>query len=104
MKELVRTVNAFLNTATRTELDSVMNEVILSDRQKLVFDLVCIKKKGIYFAACFTSGIISPMAARTAGYSTSGKFLTASRFFLSETTAYCIVVAIRVCPRSRMTV
>lgn len=51
MKELVRTVNAFLNTATRTELDSVMNEVILSDRQKLVFDLVCIKKKGIYFAA-----------------------------------------------------
>lgn len=37
--------------ATRAEIDDVMSKIILSDRQKKIFEICCIRRLGIYFAA-----------------------------------------------------
>ena len=54
----VRIVNRFFNKATKSDIDKVMSEVVLSERQAEVFDMYFIKKKNVGFIA--DSLFISP--------------------------------------------
>lgn len=54
----VRIVNRFFNKATKSDIDKVMSEVVLSERQTEVFDMYFIKKKNVGFIA--DSLFISP--------------------------------------------
>ncbi|MBR6079935.1 MAG: hypothetical protein IKP60_07250 [Treponema sp.] len=51
MTREVKIVNDFLKNATKTQVDKVLSDVILSDRQKKVFDLYCVRGLGIGFTA-----------------------------------------------------
>ena len=51
MTEIVRDVNAWIKNATKREVESVLDKIILSDRQKKVFDLYCVRGLGIGFTA-----------------------------------------------------
>lgn len=51
MTETIRTVNNFLKNATKKEIEDILSEIVLSDRQKSVFDMCCIRKLGVGFAA-----------------------------------------------------
>ena len=51
MTKEVKTVNDFLRTATRTQVDGILSKIILSDRQKKIFDLHFIRRMDIGFTA-----------------------------------------------------
>lgn len=54
----VRIVNRFFNKATKSDIDKVMSEIILSERQSKVYDLYFIKRHNVGFIA--DSLFISP--------------------------------------------
>lgn len=46
-----REMNAFLRNAAKPEVDSVLSEIILTERQEKVFGLYFIKRKDVSFIA-----------------------------------------------------
>ena len=54
----VRIVNRFFNKATKSDIDKVMSEIVLSERQSKVYDLYFLKKHNVGFIA--DSLFISP--------------------------------------------
>lgn len=51
MTREVKIVNDFLKNATRAQVDRVLSDVILSDRQKRIFDLYFIRRMDIGYTA-----------------------------------------------------
>ena len=51
MLEAVRKVNSYFKSATRPEVDSLLSQIILSERQLKIFDMYYIKKKDVGFIA-----------------------------------------------------
>ena len=51
MSELVKRVNRFFGTASRSEIDALYSQLILSDRQSKVFDMFYIRKLNINYIA-----------------------------------------------------
>lgn len=57
----VRIVNRFFNKATKSDIDNVLSEIVLSERQSKVFDMYFIKKKNVGFIAdslCISPAVI----------------------------------------------
>ena len=50
-RDKVRLVNSFFKTAGKKDVDNVMSEILLSDRQKNVFDMYYIRKLNAGFIA-----------------------------------------------------
>lgn len=58
----VRAINKFFRLVKKSELDNIMSEVILSDRQKEVFDMFYLKRKNIGYIAdtlCVSQTVIN---------------------------------------------
>lgn len=51
MTKEVKIVNDFMRSATRAQVDEVLSDVILSDRQRKIFDLHFIRRMDIGFTA-----------------------------------------------------
>lgn len=51
MLEAVRKVNSYFKSATRAEVDNLLSQIILSERQADTFDMYYIKKKDVGFIA-----------------------------------------------------
>ena len=51
MTQEVKTVNDYMRSATRTQVDKLLSDVILSDRQKRIFDLHFIRRMDIGYTA-----------------------------------------------------
>ena len=51
MLEAVRKVNSYFKSATRTEVDILLSQIILSERQLKIIDMYYINKKDIGFIA-----------------------------------------------------
>ncbi len=51
MLEAVRKVNSYFKSATRAEVDNLLSQIILSERQADIFDMYYIKKKDVGFIA-----------------------------------------------------
>ncbi len=51
MLEAVRKVNSYFKNATRPEVDNLLSQIILSERQADIFDMYYIKKKDVGFIA-----------------------------------------------------
>ena len=49
--EAARKVNNYFKTATKANIDNVLSQIILSERQEKVFELYYIRKKDIGFIA-----------------------------------------------------
>ncbi len=47
----VRIVNRFFSKATKSDIDKILSEIVLSDRQSKVFDMYFIKKHNVGFIA-----------------------------------------------------
>lgn len=47
----VRIVNRFFNRASKADIDGILAEIVLSERQSKVFDLYFIKKHNVGFIA-----------------------------------------------------
>lgn len=47
----VRAVNGWFRSANRNDLDRLLSEIILSERQRKVFDMFYVKKQNIGFIA-----------------------------------------------------
>lgn len=55
MSELSRKVNSFFNEATRTEVEQIFNNILISEHLQLVFKMRYIENKDINFIA-YTTG------------------------------------------------
>ena len=58
----VKAVNLWFNNATRTDVNRLLNEIILSERQARIFDMFYLKKQSICFIAdklCCSPTVIS---------------------------------------------
>ena len=51
MTREVKIVNDFLKNATRAQVDKVLSDIILSDRQRKIFDLHFIRRMDIGYTA-----------------------------------------------------
>lgn len=51
MSAIVKKVNLFFRRANKSDINKILDEVILSDRQRKVFDLYYIQKHNIGFIA-----------------------------------------------------
>lgn len=51
MSELVRRVNRFFSTASRSEIDELYDQLVLSDRQGKVFQMFYVRKLNIGYIA-----------------------------------------------------
>lgn len=51
MSATTRRINDFFRKALRKDVDRIKSEIILSDRQKLIFDMFYVKKQNIDFIA-----------------------------------------------------
>lgn len=51
MSAIVKTVNIFLRTASKSEVNELLSKIVLSERQLKIFDMFYIKKKDIGFIA-----------------------------------------------------
>lgn len=51
MSAIVKKVNLFFRNANKSDIGKILDEVILSDRQRKVFDLYYIQKHDISFIA-----------------------------------------------------
>ena len=51
MSEQVKQINSFLRTATRANIDSILSNIILSDRQSYIFEQYYIRKQDVCFIA-----------------------------------------------------
>lgn len=51
MSAIVKKVNLFFRRANKSDINKILDEVILSDRQRKVFDLYYIQKHDISFIA-----------------------------------------------------
>ena len=49
MSESVRQVNSFFRTAVRSDVDEVLDKIVLSDRQKTIFTLFYLRKLDVGF-------------------------------------------------------
>lgn len=47
----VRKTNSFFRRATKSEIDKVRSEIVLSERQEKIFDMYYIKRKDLGFIA-----------------------------------------------------
>ena len=54
MSELSKRINRFFKIATKTELNNIKEEIILSDQEQKVFEMFYIEKKDIDFIAYTT--------------------------------------------------
>lgn len=59
MSTIIKRINNFFKTAIRSDIDKVESEIILSDRQKQIFDMFYIKKQNIDFIADYLN--VCPM-------------------------------------------
>lgn len=58
----VKTINSWFRTATRADVNNLLNEIILSERQSRIFDMFYLKKQSICFIAdmlCCSPTVIS---------------------------------------------
>ena len=58
----VKTINSWFRTATRADVNKLLNEIILSERQARIFDMFYLKKQSICFIAdklCCSPTVIS---------------------------------------------
>lgn len=51
MSKIVKLVNKFFKDATRTEIETVKSEIILSDRQAIIFQMFYEKRKDVNYIA-----------------------------------------------------
>lgn len=58
----VKAVNLWFSNATRADVNKLLNEIILSERQSRIFDMFYLKKQSICFIAdtlCYSPTVIS---------------------------------------------
>ena len=51
MSTIIKKINNFFKTAIKADVDKVTNQIILTDRQKQIFDMFYIRKLDINFIA-----------------------------------------------------
>lgn len=51
MATIIKKINSFFKTAIKSDVDNVKNQIILTDRQKEIFDMFYIRKLDINFIA-----------------------------------------------------
>ena len=51
MSAKVRNINTFFKNANRSDVESILDKIILSERQQKVFDMYYIKKQDVGFIA-----------------------------------------------------
>ena len=51
MSDTVKNINAFFRTALRTEVNDLLSELALSERQLTIFEMFYIQKKDIFYIA-----------------------------------------------------
>ena len=51
MATIIKKINSFFKTAIKSEVDNVKNQIVLTDRQKEIFDMFYIRKLDINFIA-----------------------------------------------------
>lgn len=49
MSKSVKIINSYFRTATRAEVDTLLEKIVLSERQRTVFDMYYMKKKDVGF-------------------------------------------------------
>ena len=51
VSKIIKSINNFFRKAVKTDIDKINSEIILSDRQKQIFEMFYIKKQNIDFIA-----------------------------------------------------
>jgi hypothetical protein len=51
MSKIIKSINNFFRKAVKKDIDKINNELILSDRQKQIFEMFYLKKQNIDFIA-----------------------------------------------------
>jgi predicted DNA-binding protein YlxM (UPF0122 family) len=51
MSTLIKNINIFFKKAVKKDVDAIKSNIVLSDRQKIIFDMFYIKKQNIDFIA-----------------------------------------------------
>ena len=51
MATIIKKINSFFKTAIKSDVDNVKNQIVLTDRQKQIFDMFYIRKLDINFIA-----------------------------------------------------
>lgn len=51
MSTLIKSINIFFKKAVKKDVDAIKSNIVLSDRQKIIFDMFYIKKQNIDFIA-----------------------------------------------------
>lgn len=51
MSEIIKTINNFFRKAIKKDIDEINSQLILSDRQKQIFEMFYIQKQNIDFIA-----------------------------------------------------
>jgi len=51
MSEIVKNVNLLFKTALRSEIDEMLKQLALSERQRTIFEMFYIEKKDIWYIA-----------------------------------------------------
>lgn len=58
----VKKINSFFKTADKKSIDDLMDKIILSERQKIIFEMFYLKKQNCNFIAdslCVCPGVIT---------------------------------------------